>query len=294
MNLNRENLDSLFTSLNTFYNQGLASVWSGWERFANIVPSTGAMEKYPAMVMTGSMRKWVGPRVIRALDGQFMTVHNDDFEHTEGVKRNDIEDDNLGFYGPLFTDMGVNSGNLWPQLATSALTSPGKWADGKPFYSSDREIGKKSVIDNIIVGELNSANYELGRARMMGFKSASGDPLGLVPDVLIVGATNEKAAKRVIKAALVEENGATVSNVNEDEVDILVDPYIIDNSWYLACTTRGVKPVAVQQRKLGGLIRWDNDHDLCVKDHNRNDYGIHNRGASVGAVPMLVIRGVAA
>ena len=75
---------------------------------------------------------------------------------------------------------------------------------------------------------------------------------------------------------------------------MLVNPYLVgDNAgkWFLMCTKRGIKPVAVQKRKVGALTRWDKDSDPCVKDENRCDYGVHYRGAAVAVAPQLVVGG---
>ena len=61
--------------------------------------------------------------------------------------------------------------------------------------------------------------------------------------------------------------------------------------WFLLCTSRGFKPVAVQKRKEGALQRWDKDSDDCVKSRNQNEYGLHYRGVAVATSPYLVIGG---
>lgn len=70
---------------------------------------------------------------------------------------------------------------------------------------------------------LNAANYEATRAAMKSFVSDEGRPLGIMPTLLVVGPSNEADAKEVIKA---ERNANGASNVNYNDVGVLVTPYL--------------------------------------------------------------------
>lgn len=292
MNITPATLDSLFYAINANLLKGLGQTWSGWEQFSMVMNSSTKFEKYPMTLITGAMREWLGPRVVNELSGKLMTVMNRDYEHTEGVDRDDIEDDNFGFFAPLFEAIGIEAGNLWGRLATDALMNPGTWGDDAAFFSN-RKIGK-ATINNLVSGALTVTNYETARSRMMEFKAADGKtPLGLIPNLIIVGTTLEGTAKRIFKADNVSDGTTTVSNIHRDEVEILLDPYLSTNDWYLACTNRGVKPIVVQKRKVGALQRWDKDTDGCVKDQNRCEYGLHYRGAAAALAPHLIVKGAA-
>ena len=293
MDLTPENMSKLFVTFNAYLQRGLGGSWQDYQKFCTVINSGSAIEKYPMTIIKGAMREWVGPRVINGSDGKTLEVTNRDFEHTEGVSRNDIEDDNLGFYSTLFTEMGISAGNLWAELAVEALTGNGKWADDSPFFSAGRKIGK-AKIDNVVSGALTVATYETARAKMMAFRKADGTALGLVPDVLMVGPSLEGTARRILKAEMVSENGTAVSNIHKDECEVLLNPYLVGdnaNKWFLMNTKRGIKPVVIQKRKVGTLQRWDRDSDPCVKDSNRNEYGLHYRGAAALVAPQLIIGG---
>ena len=294
MNLTEDTMRNLFYTFNAYLQKGLGGGWTDWTKFCSVINSGTFIEKYPMTVISGGMREWIGERVINEISGKLFEVVNKDYEHTEGVSRNDIEDDNIGFYQALFTEMGLNAANLWPELASKALTSTGKWADGVAFFSDSRKIGK-AVINNLVEGALSVTTYETARAQMMQFCKPDGKtPIGLVPDTLMVGPALEVTARRILKAELVVENGNTVSNVHKDECEILVNPFLVGdnaNKWYLMNTKRGIKPVVVQQRKIGALQRWDKEDDTCVKDKNRNEYGLHYRGAAALVAPQLIIGG---
>jgi len=146
----------------------------------------------------------------------------------------------------------------------------------------------------VVGGALSVSTYEAARAQMMQFCKPDKTPIGLVPDTLMVGPSLEGTARRILKSELVVENGNTVSNIHKDECEILVNPYLVGDhasKWYLLNTKRGIKPVVVQQRKVGALQRWDKDSDPCVKDKNRCEYGLHYRGAAALVAPQLIIGG---
>lgn len=291
--MNRAELDALFTALNASLNKGLAKEWKGYEKWSMIINSKGAAEKYPISLVLGGMREWVGPRVVNRVDIEKLTVHNRDFEHTEAISCNDIEDDNVGVYAPLFEAMGVSAANLWGMLATEALVSPGNWADGSSFYGT-RTLGKKNSITNTVTGALTVTTYETARSNMMGWCAADGSPMGLVPDLLMVGPSQESVAKGIIEAQLLATGNGTSSNTHFKEVEIQLNPYLVGShasKWFLMCTNRGLKPVGVQKRKVGSLVRYDQEHDVCVKEANECHYSLHYRGAAAAVQPLLVVGG---
>lgn len=68
---------------------------------ATIITSAGASNTYGWLNQFPHLRKWVGDRVVKSLKEQGYQIPNDLFESTLGVKRTDIEDDNLGTYRVL-------------------------------------------------------------------------------------------------------------------------------------------------------------------------------------------------
>ena len=171
MNLNSETMRNLFYAFNAYLQRGLDGGWKDYTRYCGFVKSTARIEKYPQTILAGAMREWVGDRVINEVKGKVLEVVNKDYEHTEGVSRNDIEDDTIGFYESLFYEMGLNAANLWAELSTEALTGNGKWADEKAFFLADRKIGK-AAINNIVSGELSAETYETAASQMMMFTKA--------------------------------------------------------------------------------------------------------------------------
>ncbi|MGF1775897.1 Mu-like prophage major head subunit gpT family protein [Vibrio nomapromontoriensis] len=70
---------------------------------------------------------------------------------------------------------------------------------------------------------LNDANFDSGFKSMMEFKSDQGRPLGIMPNLLVVGASNRAAAKKVIEA---ENKAQGETNTNYKAVQVLVVPWL--------------------------------------------------------------------
>lgn len=70
---------------------------------------------------------------------------------------------------------------------------------------------------------LDATNFNAAMAAMGAFKGDHGKPLGVVPNLLVVGPSNRAAAKEVVEA---EKNAAGASNINYKAVDIMVCPWL--------------------------------------------------------------------
>lgn len=70
---------------------------------------------------------------------------------------------------------------------------------------------------------LDATNFDAGVAAMMAFKSDEGRPLGIMPDLLVVGPGNRAAAKALIEA---EQLASGASNTNFKAVELYVCPWL--------------------------------------------------------------------
>lgn len=303
MDINRTALDSLFTGFNTRFQEGLAMPGLELPPFAMTLPSSTAMETYGWLVLLSRMRKWLGDRQVQNVESKTMTLTNDDYEHTVGVAGNDIEDDKLGIYSPLFQKMGADAAYLWRRLAIEALVGNGNWIDGSAFFYDSRTYGA-NTIDNYDTNALTATTFNTAYLAMQSYLDHAGNPLGVTPNLLVVGPKNRDTAWNIVKnewASLATGGSATgteyvpAKNPNFQATDLLVLPELVgtyDDYWFLMDTRGVVKPVTVQQRKIGAMVRWDRDTDECVKVHNRYDYGVHYRGAACLTLPHLCYAGI--
>jgi phage major head subunit gpT-like protein len=134
-----DTLRSLQNGFNAAFVRGLGVAQSTWNLVAMYIPSSAKLENYGWMKEMPGMREWVGQRVIHNLESTGASLTNKDWEHTIGVDRNDIEDDQLGIYGPLFSMQGEIVGQhpdqlVWGLLPTGFAT---KGFDGQNFFDTD-------------------------------------------------------------------------------------------------------------------------------------------------------------
>lgn len=128
---------------------------ANFTRVATIINSASKSETYGWLGKFPKMREWVGDRVIKDTEAQGYTIANKDFEATVGVDRNDIEDDNLGVYGPLMQEMGFSAAQQ-PDDLTFGLMAQGRTEtcyDGQYFFDTDHpsfdENGGEITVANV-------------------------------------------------------------------------------------------------------------------------------------------------
>jgi len=112
------------------------------------------------------------------------------------------------------------------QAKTDAGTSDRVFMADEYLYGVDARVnvgfgfwqqafGSKAALDD--------TNFDAAFAAMGGYKSDKGRPLGIMPNLLVVGPSNRAAAKALIEAQIKDGGG---SNPNYKAVDVLVVPWL--------------------------------------------------------------------
>lgn len=269
-------LQAIRTQLNADFKKGFEGAMPNHEPITMTVPSSTASNTYGWLGAMPSVREWIGDRVINDVAEHGYAISNKDFELTIGVKRTDIEDDNLGIYSPLTQDLGASMAKhpgkmVYTLLAAGFATT---CYDGQYFFDTDHPVNAKhdgsgadSTVANIQPGtgtnqpwflidgsrplkpiifqerkkpvftamtklddesvfmsnefrfgsdmrgnvgfglwqqayasreELTEANFNACRTAMMSITKDGGEPLGIKPTQLVVGASNLVAAEKLI------------------------------------------------------------------------------------------------
>lgn len=139
MMITASSLAALQQGFNAAFLQGFGSVKPSWDQVAMRVPSSTKTENYGWMKDLPGMREWVGQRVIHNLESAGAQLTNKNYEHTLGVDRNDIEDDRLGIYSPMFSMQGEivaahPDALVWGMLPTGFAV---KGFDGQYYFDTD-------------------------------------------------------------------------------------------------------------------------------------------------------------
>lgn len=298
MDINRKNMQGLFSGFNLLFQRGLGVAAIEYPRFCAEVNSSTSLEEYPWLEPLGGMREWIGDREIENLASNKMPIYNRDFEKTVAVDRNSIEDDKYGIYSLRFEELGQAAGNLWSDLAIELLegAADAKWVDGKSFFATDRKTGtgkNQTLLNNRGTAEFSADAYTNGRKQMQKYRNSKGQIIGIKPTLLVVGSDYEKVALEVLKTDLIIQSNAqggaaSARNVWQGSCELMVLPHL-DKQWFLFDISRPIKPVLMQKRKMPNLITLDNETDANVFFKKQFVYGSDARGAAAWAMPHLAL-----
>ncbi|MBE3653493.1 Mu-like prophage major head subunit gpT family protein [Vibrio navarrensis] len=145
------------------------------------------------------------------------------------------------------SNMQAGAGNPWFLLDTNRPLKPLIYQKRKDYNLTNKTDASNSdhvyMLDEFLYGvdargnwgfgfwqqafaskaELNETNFNASFQAMMSYVSDKGRPLGISPNLLVVGPSNRAKAKALIEA-LVKDGGG--SNTNYQAVEVLVVPWL--------------------------------------------------------------------
>lgn len=270
------------------------------DRVATTINSKHGTEVHGWMQRILKMRRWDGPRLIHNLNTHEYTLTNKTYENTVGVGVNEIEDDSLGVYEPIFSEMGRQSRKWKDQLLKDALQNgtTNTSFDGVAFFASTHPLdpaGNQS--NNFTSSALTAANYDTVRSAMMGYTGEDGEPLGVTPNLLVVPPQLEREAREILNADMIANGAGTagISNVLKGSADLLVIPELANEAttWYLMDTTKGIKPLVFQLRQAPTMASRTSITDDNVFNRDQFEWGVKARGTEGYALWWLCARSIA-
>lgn len=142
MEISNATLNSAYIGFNAAFMAGLAEATAMYGQVATTVPSTTRETEYGWLGKFPRFREWVGDRVINSLARHGYALRNKSYENTVEVERDDFDDDNLGIYGPLFRELGMQATTfpdeiVWPLLPGGFATA---CYDGQYFFDTDHPV----------------------------------------------------------------------------------------------------------------------------------------------------------
>lgn len=269
-------LAQLRVGFSAAFNRGISNVVTMADRIATTIPSSTAENLYGWLGAIPGLKKWIGEREIQKVSDNAYSIKNEPFELTVGVKRTDIEDDNYGVYTPLMEAMGESTALHKEQRVAEAVKGgfDQKCYDGQTFYSESHKVGE-NICSNKTNEKLDAESFQKARTAMMSLKNEKGQPLNLVPNVLLVPPALENTARLILEAELI--NGTT--NINKGLAKVEVWPELADKptQWHLLCTTRSLKPFIFQERKKAKFTALAKEDDENVFMRGEFLYGVDAR-----------------
>ena len=284
MLVNKQSIQQVFRSLNTLFNKAFDKAESSWDKTAMLVNSTTTTEDYAWLGTFPSLKEWVDEKTVKSLAAHDYSIKNKNWEATVAVRRDDIEDDNLGLYGPMAQDAG-ESGRVWPDRLVSQLkfgAFTGFCYDGQYFYDTDHPVGG-GVVSNKLTAPLSNATlaaakacYGAARTMIMSLKDEQGDPMGLMPGLLEVPPALETEARMLLENDKLADD---TPNPYKGTAELLVNPWLkSDKQWFLHVVNRPLKPFIFQQRKAPVFVQQTDMENDDVFNRGIYKFGAEARG----------------
>ncbi|MFW2163055.1 Mu-like prophage major head subunit gpT family protein [Acinetobacter beijerinckii] len=291
-------LAHLYTGIKTTFNKAFAETEATWQKIATEVPSTGKAENYAWLGKFPKLRKWIGDKVIKSLEGHGYTIVNDDYEATVAIHKNEIDDGDLVGIPTIFASMGEEAKNFPQDLVFEALTTgfKNKCFDGKAFYATDHPVGDKakSTFSNKLTTKLSWASLADAQASfgaavemMTSLKDENGRSLKVKPDLLVVPPALETTANALMTVSKFADG---TENIYKGKAEVLVDAGLdTDTEWHLLSTKKVIKPIIYQNRKKPELVSKTSLDSDDVFNRGEYAFGVEARGAAGYGLPQLAV-----
>ena len=258
-------------------------LWS--DEISTTVPSNSSQNDYGWMGRILRMRRWDGPRVINSLRGYNYSIVNEPFELTVGVPRDDIDDDNLGVYGPMFEELGRQSRKFKDQQLKTLLQAgtTGIGFDGVAFFATTHPLNPAGTQSNLFAGTaLTAANFNTVLATMQTHTGEDGEVLGAFQSqpVLVVPPQLANTARGIVNAGLVDGTvGGGNTNTLQGMARIMVVPELSNEPtvWYLMDLSNAIKPLVWQVRRENAMVSRDQVTDDGVWYNGELQWGVDGR-----------------
>lgn len=150
---------ALFEAWKNDFKGGVKSAEPQWSKIATVIKSTTKSNTYGWLGKFPMLREWIGDRVLNSMQTHAYTITNKKFESTVGVPRDDIEDDQVSIFGPIFEEMG-RSAEIQPDQLVYGLLGAGESTlcyDGQNFFDVDHPIYPNADGTGVAVSTSNLA-----------------------------------------------------------------------------------------------------------------------------------------
>lgn len=308
-------LGALFTVFRALFQNFYQAVPTFLDKIATTTTTTSTILRLPWMGRVMPVREWDGDRVVNSNALKFYDVTPKLYELTEGLSKSDFDDDQFGFFTSQIIPQMAYQAAKWPDYAVVKFIRDNPvWSDAKNFFHAQHPInvykpnikgfdGNNYYANDYTSMPLTLENYRLIRQDMMNRVGEDGKSLEIVPNLLIVPPSLETEANHIAKseyiaAASVANETSQVGMVNnpyKGQVEpLVIQPLGADSdTWYLADTTKPIKPFGWCLREAWSMAQRTSPTDPIVFDKNQYLFGGRGRGAAFGGFPFLVSRAAA-
>lgn len=292
----REQAEEFFQVLMTDFRTQLASGVVHYPPFTTTINVNGAHSVHRWVDAMKGLREWIGDRIINDISTSGFEVLSKLWEHTFGVDKFDIRDDNVGLYGPVVGLQVAAALRHKDRLAADLLNdNTAIGYDGKPLFATDHPTEDQSDQSNLLTAgggkgkwyvfdsraplkmvllqqtdeltqtaitdpksetvflthkflwglearyaiapgfwqscirsdaAITESSVDLAVTAVQEFYDLNLDPLGVMPDTIMVGPKNRLTAEKALKDSLIATGGTNTAARTGLITNIIVNPYL--------------------------------------------------------------------
>lgn len=263
----------------TFFTEGIRTLFfdiynttptGDYAKITTTVPSTKDKESYAGMGTVPKISEWTDERKVLGLGDKFTyEIVNKKYEGTLAVSRETLEDEQYGQIKLKIQDLATETRRAYDEYIFGMLTAGTslKCFDGGYFFSTTHDNGSGNQ-SNALSTAFSKTALQTAITTMRRYKDDKSRPLAIVPDTLIVNPTLEWSARELLNAGsfiatgLSSTSAAAITpnyNAVQGALNLVVSPYLTsDTEWYVACTTKSIKPIILQSRVAPEFDALDN------------------------------------
>jgi len=278
----------------------------GWiNQIANYFPSDSAIETYPWIGVSPTMREWIGGRHAKGLKENFLTIRNKLYEATLEILVSDMRRDKTGQILARIQEFAGRGKTHWAKLLSDLLLLADSTPcyDGQFFFDTDHTEGKSGTQSNsltIDISELPTAvsgsitapsveemqwSIMQAIAAIAGFKDEEGEPMNEMAQKFLVMTPMSlwmPALNAVATPAQVAASQSAMEGLKQQNVSIEVVPNVRLADWTSSFSVfradGKIKPLIRQEEYDVALavLAEGSEHEFKHKAHQ---YGIDSSRA---------------
>jgi phage major head subunit gpT-like protein len=261
------------------------------DTFAMRATSTAAENIYSWLGAIPGLKELIGEFAIQNLLEHAYSIRNKEFGVIIGVKRADIERDNLGIYTPRFQALG-QAAREHPDELLFAVMAAGFTQlcyTGKRFFDTNHEPKPGGVkFSNLGTKKLSAANFEVARQNILGRLNYEGRPMNLGRDlVLVVSPKWDKTARDIVLADNLANGGTNTLKGTARLVTTARLAGASEDMWFLFDLGQPVKPFINQEEVPTEFTNQDQLTDDAVFEKSEFRYKAYRRGNVGYGMPEL-------
>ncbi|MCH8274213.1 MAG: Mu-like prophage major head subunit gpT family protein [Armatimonadetes bacterium] len=231
------------------------------QQVATVITTTVPSQKYGWLGSTPTMQEFVDERKPSGLVENNYTIEDKTYEASIAVDRKAIEDDQYDLIRLRIRDLAERVSEHQHKIVVEAVANgfTGLGFDGLSFFNTAHVTSPGNTYSNRTTDALSSTALETGINQIMQVPDDRGEPLGIIPDVLLVGPKLQWPAIELIESPIVVYKGnasdtaasTPYKNVFQGKLRLIVSPYLrgtFDDYWFLLDSTRAVRAIILQQR----------------------------------------------